>query len=169
MTNKRKQRQKTWFPSSRALECHVKNCLAINHKKLVLLLIEGQYVNFQNFKRLNKAPFIIYGLIPLADNADFGPNTKKYQDHIVCRYGYKLMCADEWYSKPYKTYFGEDVIDKLSNDMIKESEYRSKVVETEFSKPLVLTEIDHEDFNNSIKCWIYKKKNMKEVKRSKRS
>ena len=53
--------------------------------------------------------------------------------------------------------------------MIKESEYRSKVVETEFSKPLVLTEIDHEDFNNSIKCWIYKKKNMKEVKRSKRS
>ena len=53
--------------------------------------------------------------------------------------------------------------------MIKESEYRSKVVETEFSKPLVLTEIDHEDFNNSTKCWIYKKKNMKEVKRSKRS
>ena len=37
---------------------------------------------FKNFKRLTKAPFIIYGdfecvLIPLTDNIDSGPHTKK--------------------------------------------------------------------------------------------
>ena len=47
------------FYSSRVLECHLKNCLAINHKKLVLLPERiRKYVNFQNFKRLAKVPFI---------------------------------------------------------------------------------------------------------------
>ena len=59
-----------------------KNCLAINHTKLVLLSEEGEYIDFQNFKRLAKTLFIIYGdfqcvLIPSTDNIDFVPNTKK--------------------------------------------------------------------------------------------
>ena len=50
------------------------------------------------------------------------------------------MCVDNRYSKPYKTYFGEDAIDIFSNAMIKESEYCSKVIETKFHKPLIMTE-----------------------------
>ena len=84
--------------------------------KSVLLLDNCKCVNFENFKRLIKVPFIIYGdfkcvLIPWMDNTDFGLNTKKYQDHIVCSYCYKLIWADEKYIKPYKTDFGEDAID----------------------------------------------------------
>ena len=41
------------------LECHVKNYLAINHRKSVLRPEENGYVNFQTFQRLIKAPFII--------------------------------------------------------------------------------------------------------------
>ena len=49
---------------------------------------------------MTKAPFIIYGdfefvLIPSTDNIDFGLNIKKYQDHIFCSYGSKLIYADE--------------------------------------------------------------------------
>ena len=40
--------------------------------------------------------------------------------------------------------------------MIKESEFRSKVIEKEFHKSLAMTEKDHNDFNNSTKCWICK-------------
>ena len=36
--------------------------------------------------------------------------------------------------------------------MIKESEYCSKVIETEFNQPLVMTEKDCEDFKNCNKC-----------------
>ena len=78
-------------------------------------------------------------LILSTDNIDFVPNTKKYQDHIVCSYGYKLECLDDQYSKPYKAYFGEDTIGKCLNDMIKECEYSSKIIETEFYKPIVKT------------------------------
>ena len=122
------------FSSLRILECHIKSILAINHTKSVLLPEENQYINFQNFKRLAKALFQMYGdvecvLIPLTDNIDFGPNTKKYQDHIVCSYGYKLIYVDERYLKPFKTYIGEDAIDKFLNDMIKKV-CCSKVIET---------------------------------------
>ena len=71
------------------------NFLASNHTKSVFTLI--------------KATFVIYGdfecvLIPVADNNDLGPSTEKYQNHFVCSYGYKLICVDERYSKPYKTF-----------------------------------------------------------------
>ena len=85
--------------------------------------------------------------MPLTDNIDFGPNTKKYQDHIVCSYSYKLVCVDDQYSKLDKSYFGEDAIDKFLNDMIKESKYCSKVIETKRSWR----------FNNSAKYWNCKK------------
>ena len=61
--------------SSKVVECHVRNCLAINHTKSI-------YINFQNFERLARAPFIFYDhfecvLIPSTDNIHFSPNTKK--------------------------------------------------------------------------------------------
>ena len=39
---------------------HVKYCLTINHKKLVLLPVENKYIDFQNLKRLTKRSFIMY-------------------------------------------------------------------------------------------------------------
>ena len=47
--------------------------------------------------------------------------------------------------------------------MTKESTCCSEVIETEFNKPLVMTDKDHEDFKSSIKCWICKRY-MKKVK-----
>ena len=65
--------------------------------------------------------------------------TPKDTNHIVCSYGYKLICVHDRYSKPYKTYFDKDAIDRFLNDMIKEGEYCSKVIETKFNKPLAMT------------------------------
>ena len=62
------------------------------------------------------------------------------------------VCVDERYSKPNKTYFGEDAIDTFFNDRINESEYYCRVIETEFNKPLDMTKKDNEDFKNSTKC-----------------
>ena len=64
--------------------------------------------------------------------------------------GYKLWYVDFWYSKLYKAYFGE-AVDNFLNDVIKASEYCSKVIETEFNKTLIIIKEDHEDFENSTK------------------
>ena len=61
-------------------------------------------------------------------------------------YGYKSICANERYSKPYKTYFGKVAIDKLLNNMLKENEYCSEVIEAQSDKPHVMTEKDHKNF-----------------------
>ena len=64
---------------------------------------------------------------------NFGPEIKQYLDHIVCFYGYKLIiCSKKLYSKTYKTSFGEGDFEEYFNDVIKESEYCSKKIVTEF-------------------------------------
>ena len=52
------------------------------------------------------------------------------------------MCANERYSKPYKTYFGKVAIDKLLNNLLKENEYCSEVIEAQSDKPHVMAEKD---------------------------
>ena len=94
------------FSRSKVLERYTKNYLVIYYTKSALLPEERAYINFQNFKRLTKASFIIYGdfeyvLIPSTEKIDFGINTIKYQDQTVSIYHYKLICVDERYSKPY--------------------------------------------------------------------
>ena len=87
---------------------------------------------------------ILNVLITLTDGNDLGPNTTKHQNYIVCSYGYRLICVDVRYSKLYVTYFDEDAIETSFNDMIKVSEYCSKVPETKFNQPLVMNKKDHE-------------------------
>ena len=87
--------------SSIILESYKENCLAINQKrKINLLLQEGICNEFWNSKRLLKALFVIYAnsqcvLVSLIDNNYNGPNSEEYQDHIFFGYGYKLICVDE--------------------------------------------------------------------------
>ena len=51
-------------------------------------------------------------LVP-EDNGKQNPNesyTNKYQKHIACSYGCKLVCVDEKLCKPFKSYLGEDAV-----------------------------------------------------------
>ena len=49
--------------------------------------------------------------------------THKYQIHVACSYGYKLVCLDDKFSKPFKSYLGKDVFYNFINSMIEESKY----------------------------------------------
>ena len=94
---------------------------------------KGEYVKFKNFERKIKSPFMIYAdfesiLVP-EDNGKQNPNesyTNKYQKHVACSYGYKLVCV--------KSYLGKDAVYNLISSMIKESKYCSDVMKKHFSK-----------------------------------
>ena len=59
---------------------------------------KGEYVKFRNYERKIKSPFIIYAdfesiLVP-EDDGKQNPEdsyTNRYQKHIVCSYGSKLV------------------------------------------------------------------------------
>ena len=104
---------------------------------------------------------MIYGdfesVIVLEDNGMQNSNefyTSKYQKHIACSYGFKLVCDDDKFSKPFKSYLGQDAVYNFINSIIEESKYCSEVMKKYFKKELVITKKGNEDFRKSFKRGI---------------
>ena len=122
-----------------------------------LCLKKIECVRFKSFERKIKSPFMIYEdleriLVP-EDKGKQNPYesyTKNIkQKHVAFRYGYKLVCVDDKFSKPFKSYSGEDTVYNFINSMIEESKYCSEVTKKHFNKELVMTKEDDEDFESS--------------------
>ena len=91
------------------------------------------------------------------DNGKQNPNesnTSKYQKHVACSYGNKLVCVEGKFSKPFKSYLTEDPVDNFINSTIDKSKYCSDVMKKHFKKDLLMTKEDNENFENATKCWI---------------
>ena len=89
------------------------------------------------------------------DNGKQNPNesyTNKYQKHAACSYGYKFVCGNDKFSKPFKSYLGKDAVYNFISSMIEESKYCSEVMKKHFNKEPAMTKKDSEDFENSAKC-----------------
>ena len=86
----------------------------INGKQSVKL--EEGIIEFENYFKQILAPFKIY--------ADFecnlrgvesyeGSYTKKYQDHVLCSFAYKVVCIDDRFTKPIVVFRGKNAAYKL--------------------------------------------------------
>ena len=96
---------------------------------------KGEYVKFKNYGRKIKSPFIIYaGFESILVSEDNGKQNleesskNKYKKYIACSHDYKLVCVDDKFSKPFKTYLDENDIYDFINSMIEESKYCSDVM-----------------------------------------
>ena len=90
-----------------------------------------------------KSPFMIYAdfesILVSEDNGKQNPNVSyinKYQKHVACSYGYKLVCVDDEFSKSFKSYLGEDFVYNFISSMIEEGKYCSDVMKKPFIKNL---------------------------------
>ena len=91
---------------------------------------KSEYVKFKNFVRNIKSTFMIYEdskvfedhrkqNVP-EDNRKRKPiesYNNKYQKHIACSYSYKLVCADDKFSRPFKSYLGEYTVYNFISSM----------------------------------------------------
>ena len=77
--------------------------------------------------------------------------TSKYQKHVACSYGYKLVCVDD---TSVKSCLGENAVYNVINSMVEEDKFFSDVMKKHFNKELAMIKKDGEDFKNSTKCWI---------------
>ena len=48
------------FMTEGILKRHIKDCFKINGKQIIIMPKKGEYVNFKNFCRKIKSPFMIY-------------------------------------------------------------------------------------------------------------
>ena len=75
--------------------------------------------------------------------------TDNYQKYIAGSYGYKLVCVDDKFSKPLKTYLGKVVGYNFIDNMFEESKYCSEIMKIHFNKELMMTKEDSYDFKTS--------------------
>ena len=102
--------------------------MKINGKQAVKL--RSGLIKFKNHFKQLAAPFKI--------NADLECNleqihtnkrgndtsyTEKYQDHIPNSFGYKVVCADDNFSKTIFLYRGENAVYKFLDAILKEYDY----------------------------------------------
>ena len=64
-------------------------------------------------------------------NPEESQNNKK---HVACSYGYELICVDDKFSKPFKSYLGEYAVYNLINSMIEENEHWIDIKNKNFNK-----------------------------------
>ena len=72
---------------------------------------KDDYDRFENYERKIKSPFMISGGFESILVPDIlVPEKNKYQKHVACIYGYKLICVDDKLGKYFQFYLGEDAV-----------------------------------------------------------
>ena len=104
---------------------------------------KGEYIKFKNYKRKIKSSCMNYadfGSIFLpGNNGKQNPKESyksKYQKHIACSCGYKLIYVDDNFSKSFKTHLGKDAVYNFINNIIEESKCCSEVIKNISTKNL---------------------------------
>ena len=68
---------------------------------------------------------------------------KKYQDHVPCRFAYKLVCVDDKFTKTIVVFRGENAANEFIKAILKEYECCEKVMKN-FNKNLIMSEKEQE-------------------------
>ena len=71
-------------------------------RQRIVIPKKGECIKFKNLERKAKSPFMVFAdfesILVLEDNGKQYPEeyyTNKYQKHVACTYGYKLVCVDD--------------------------------------------------------------------------
>ena len=166
MFNKTGNKNKKWF-CMRCLQCfssenilnkHKEDCLVVNGEQRVKL--NEEFINFKNYSRQMNAPFKIYAdfecILRESNILEEAVNnslwTRKYQDHVLCGFGYKIVCVDDRFTKDVVIYRGKDCVNKFISAILREYEYCRDVMKNYFNKNLIMTVEEEEIFQLSNKC-----------------
>ena len=83
--------------------------------------------------------------------------SKKYQDHILCSFAYKLVCVDDKFTKPIVVFRGKNAAYEFIKAILKGYQYCKKTMKKHFNKNLILSEEEEKQFQSSNTCWICEK------------
>ena len=85
-----------------------------------------------------------------------GSYSKKYQDHVLCGFAYKLACVDNTFTKPIVVFRGKNAAYEFIKAILKEYDHCKKVIKKYFNKSLITSE-EEEQLQLSNTCWILEK------------
>ena len=140
-----------------------------NHESVKIELPKkGTMLEFKNYHRSEKVPFIIYAdfecYIKPMQSCEPNPEssyTKKYQKHEPSSFCYYIKCFDDEVYKPKKvSYTGEDAAQKFVEMLEKEMKIITNIPE----KKMIFGKEEKERFEKETKCWMCNKEFDEDVK-----
>ena len=82
--------------------------------------------------------------------------SRKYLDHVLCSFAYKLVCVDDKFTKPIVAFREENAAYEFVKALLKEYQYCKRLMKKHFNKNLIMSEKEEEQFQSSNICWICK-------------
>ena len=146
------------FKTNEKLEIHKEICQS---NEFIEMPEEETFIEFKNHIRSQKMPFVIFAdfesLVEPISGCQPNPEkcfTNQFQKHKPCGFCYHIKCSfDEKLSKTvtYRMKNEKEDISQIFVEMIEDDITRIQNIP---KKPLIMTQNDWKDFNESTKCWI---------------
>ena len=140
-----------------------------NHRERCLLINETQAIKYETgiikFKNHGKQIPIVFKIYAETEwllkriNISEGRYTKLYQKHIPNSIGPKLVCIDNRFTLPTKTFTGNNCVNSFIKWIFIQQKLCNQIINEHFNKKLKMT-IEHENnYQSSKNCWICNQKN----------
>ena len=160
MFNKNKCKNEKWFCKSclqcfsgaKVLKDHGGDCLLINGGQKVKL--EKEFTELKNITDKFQLLECLLKNVHSGINNDCFNYTSKYQEHVTSSFAYKLVCANDKYSKDLVLHRGKNAVFKFIQCIFKEYSYCKDVIKKHFNNNLVVTPEQNKEFEANNICWI---------------
>jgi hypothetical protein len=146
------------------LERHVPDCSVNGVQKVKLVDEKDRWVKFKAIQRMLPVPFVIYADLESYTSKLEGPTLEKdqsgsetYELHEPSGYCYHIVSSDPKLNELYspKWYRGENVIDKLLEDLRQESTNICKILQN--VKAMDLTPQEQRQYHKAKRCYLCNK------------
>ena len=152
------------FPNEEKLKIHEEYCLK-NQAIRIEMPEEGSLVTFIHHQRSIKVPFVVYAdfeafteEIPISEQNDKF-SLQKYQKHKPSGFCYKIVCFDERYNQKPVLFRARSEDEDVSAIFVEMLERDIKRIQEkfDFSKKMIFSPKDKDNFEKARVCWICQK------------
>ena len=153
------------FPNEEKLKIHEEYCLK-NQTIKIEMPEKGSLVTFIHHNRSIKVPFVVYAdfeafteEIPRSKQNERSSFTQKYQKHKPSGFCFKIVCFDERYNQKPVLFRAESEDEDISAIFVEMLERDIKRIQEkfDFSKKMIFSPKDKDDFEKARVCWICRK------------
>ena len=153
------------FPNEEKLKIHEEYCLK-NQTIRIEMPEKGSLVTFIHHNRSIKVPFVVYAdfeafteEIPRSKQNEKFSFTQKYQRHKPSGFCFKIVCFDEKYNQKPVLFRARSEDEDVSAIFVEMLERDIKRIQEkfDFSKKMIFSPKDKDDFEKARVCWICRK------------
>ena len=153
------------FPNGEKLKIHEEYCLK-NQAIRIEMPEKGSFISFIHHNRSIKVPFVVYAdfesfteEIPISKQNEKFSFTQKYQKHKPSGFCFKIVCFDERYNQKPVLFRARSEDEDVSAIFVEMLERDIKRIQEkfDFSKKMIFSLKDKDDFEKAKICWICQK------------